>query len=340
MDSELREMDTTERLPSGNRVMKLSTLRCAANLARRPCQRATQAAWQHVAAATGSFFFATEAEQQVRDEDQLVQVVRRSPEAASWFIEVTMASSAAGGILASGASFIFLWFYWARCASCDRPLRWWLLVQAAMQLSQIPVRLVTLATVRAVRASGGTAPGSGDGNGTSLEASIHALTASPAWNVSKKSSLLLYGWFILGAVWWMHASPCPACPGVLQLTAGVMILSLARAVVALVVFRLLFPQEEVIPEPSAPKVQAATSKQIAAVALVRITKEFLSNPDNNAEQCAVCLSDFCAGDLARHLPCRHYFHCSCIEKWLLRNKRCPLCMHSIDEEHKDHCHSD
>ena len=42
--------------------------------------------------------------------------------------------------------------------------------------------------------------------------------------------------------------------------------------------------------------------------------------------CAVCLSDFERDAVLRRLPCGHCFHRSCIDKWLKRNKVCPLCL--------------
>ena len=43
-------------------------------------------------------------------------------------------------------------------------------------------------------------------------------------------------------------------------------------------------------------------------------------------ECAVCLSQFEAGDRVRALPCQHEFHSSCIDRWLLEmNCTCPCC---------------
>ncbi|CAL9179948.1 unnamed protein product [Musa hybrid cultivar] len=42
--------------------------------------------------------------------------------------------------------------------------------------------------------------------------------------------------------------------------------------------------------------------------------------------CAVCLSEFCDGELLRLLPkCGHAFHVSCIDTWLRSHVNCPLC---------------
>lgn len=59
--------------------------------------------------------------------------------------------------------------------------------------------------------------------------------------------------------------------------------------------------------------------------------------------CSICLDDFQNGDKVRQLPCQHFFHSSCVDKWLALNHTCPLCRESImeeEEEHADGCGSD
>lgn len=282
---------------------------------------------QYFADTARSFFFAPVGQFQESD-DHLVEVVRRDPSAAAWFIVYTMFFNVCGTVFTSALSFGFLYLHWGGCASCDRPLRLWLLLQAIVQVGQVPVRLVILTTVRAVSQGGGD-----------LEASVKSLTGSQAWSLSKRASLVLYAWFILGFVWWFHSTECETCPGIEPLTSAVMGLSLARAAVALVVFWLLFPQLE--PEPSIPdsvhKVVPATMRQIHDLGVVRFSrldcKEI--SPHTGEPSCAVCISEFDTGDLVRRLPCRHLFHKECIDHWLRKNKRCPLCMVAIDEQPAD-----
>ena len=43
-------------------------------------------------------------------------------------------------------------------------------------------------------------------------------------------------------------------------------------------------------------------------------------------ECAVCLEAFRAGDRRRVLPgCEHGFHAECVDTWLRRSRRCPIC---------------
>jgi hypothetical protein len=55
--------------------------------------------------------------------------------------------------------------------------------------------------------------------------------------------------------------------------------------------------------------------------------------DSSLSSCAICLGGIGEEDGVRILPnCRHYFHISCIDRWLLlcpTNSSCPLCRASI-----------
>ncbi|MED6155548.1 hypothetical protein PIB30_006050 [Stylosanthes scabra] len=52
-----------------------------------------------------------------------------------------------------------------------------------------------------------------------------------------------------------------------------------------------------------------------------------SSPSAGAgDSCAVCMSEFVAGDEGRVLPiCRHSFHSQCIDAWFGSHLSCPLC---------------
>jgi len=267
--------------------------------------------WHNCRKAVGPFFFAGGGQQ---SDDHLVEVVRRDPQAASQLIQSIALFSIVGNLAVGGACVIFLALYWPRCGECDRPLRWWLLVQGLLQFVQLPVRMVLFLCVRNADHSGGN-----------VEACITSLTASPAWRTSKTVALLQYGWFVLGMVWWMHTETCPSCPGISKLTLSIMLLSAGRAVAALVIFRALFSPADAAAE-AVPKVVGATVNQIAGLPVVR----FAAACAEPGASCSICLSEYTEGTLLRKLPCGHGFHRRCVDKWLQRNKRCPLCIHPVD----------
>ncbi|XP_054829289.1 E3 ubiquitin-protein ligase RNF149 [Eublepharis macularius] len=47
--------------------------------------------------------------------------------------------------------------------------------------------------------------------------------------------------------------------------------------------------------------------------------------DIDAENCAVCIENYKPKDTVRILPCKHIFHRTCIDPWLLDHRTCPMC---------------
>jgi len=52
--------------------------------------------------------------------------------------------------------------------------------------------------------------------------------------------------------------------------------------------------------------------------------------ENNIQKsCRICMEDFKNDELVRTLPCLHFFHRKCIDKWLFQNRTCPICKFDI-----------
>lgn len=47
--------------------------------------------------------------------------------------------------------------------------------------------------------------------------------------------------------------------------------------------------------------------------------------------CCICLAKYADNDELRELPCFHFFHVECVDKWLKINALCPLCKYEVGE---------
>ncbi|XP_022237352.1 RING finger protein 150-like isoform X3 [Limulus polyphemus] len=58
-------------------------------------------------------------------------------------------------------------------------------------------------------------------------------------------------------------------------------------------------------------------------------KDILSEANEDFECCAVCIEIFKVAEVVRTLPCKHTFHKSCVDPWLLDQRSCPMCKMDI-----------
>ncbi|KAI3846378.1 hypothetical protein MKX03_016616 [Papaver bracteatum] len=47
--------------------------------------------------------------------------------------------------------------------------------------------------------------------------------------------------------------------------------------------------------------------------------------------CSICLGKYADNEELKELPCAHFFHVDCVDKWLKKNDSCPLCKRGIRE---------
>lgn len=70
-------------------------------------------------------------------------------------------------------------------------------------------------------------------------------------------------------------------------------------------------------------------ERAARKALARIATRSLKVGDaelaSDETVCPVCIEPYAADQLVRTLPCRHIFHRSCVDAWLLEQRSCPVC---------------
>ncbi|XP_077399519.1 RING finger protein 150-like [Vanacampus margaritifer] len=62
---------------------------------------------------------------------------------------------------------------------------------------------------------------------------------------------------------------------------------------------------------------------------VRTIRKGDQETEADFDNCAVCIEGYKANDVVRILPCRHLFHKSCVDPWLLDHRTCPMCKMNI-----------
>lgn len=267
-----------------------------------------------------SLAFFDGADQANENPDPLLDVVQQHPAEAAWFIKVVMFYGSLSSLIIVVPCAVFLAIYWMPCRLCNRPLRCWLCIHCLFQILQVPVRLVFFLRLRDIQRLNGD-----------IQECVRRLTQSPAWRTSKAVSIGSYGWFVLGVVWLLNSSYCEPCPGLYRLALSVVALSFAKLLVTLVVFQRCFPGRNEGTPP--PKPRGATQEFIDSLPLHEFGEEgdeSQGSSESCSGNCAVCICDFEPGDMLRCLPCNHSFHQHCIDKWLRRNKVCPLCLRDVE----------
>ncbi len=66
--------------------------------------------------------------------------------------------------------------------------------------------------------------------------------------------------------------------------------------------------------------------------LGRLALENLHSSINKIQSdttCCICLDNLNIGDTCTNLPCTHKFHTSCIKRWLVQSRNCPLCVTEV-----------
>lgn len=249
------------------------------------------------------------------DGDPLMDIVWQYPGEAIWFMKAVMFFGGIWGVAVSVPCVVFLSMHWEQCAPCNRPLRHWVLIHCILQLLQAPVRFIFFQQLRIAETQN-----------ADMHHCVRRMTRSPAWRTSKAISVATYGWFVLGVVWILNSLDCAPCPGLYRLTLAVITTSVARLILTLFCFYQSFPSPVQVPAPAKP--QGALQKDIDVLGSIVFVPE--PHEHGDAPSCAVCLSEFARGNMLRALPCGHRFHQRCIDKWLRRNKVCPLCLRDID----------
>lgn len=258
----------------------------------------------------GSFFFGTERDTR-RYRDPLMDILSENPTNSMLFVRRVMFIASISTASSSVPCSFYLAMNWEACKSCDKPLRWWLLINCIMSLIQLPLRAVFSLRLRYLSSQ----------RVDRMTIGVHHLTSSRAWYLSKSLSLATYIWFVLGVFWTFTTNTCTKAPFLIHAAISVIVLSMLRLFLTLGSFYYYFPN----PAPNtlwAPNDQGLLVGHLRPRPLTRakidslpVTKYAASGAKRDS--CAICLSDFENEDPIRKLTvCNHTFHLPCIDKWL------------------------
>lgn len=247
----------------------------------------------------------------LRADEPLIEAARDEPARTGRFLEVVLLLGCLHGlVLPLSAAAFFTSGRWAACGHCNRPLHIWALVHCALHFLQTPLRFVLFRRLRCRSAAG-----------ADLERTVHKLIQSPAWRVSTGLATAAYAWFVVGVVWVLNANGCGRCPELYSLVLVMMAAAILKPIVTMSVFRYgVRGAEEQGEQRETPK--GASEELLASLP----SEEYTLLPEGQCT-CVVCLCEFEGGEKLRRLPCGHKFHGPCVDKWLRRNKLCPLCLH-------------
>mmetsp|Transcript_84530 Transcript_84530/g.154237 ORF Transcript_84530/g.154237 Transcript_84530/m.154237 type:complete len:319 (+) Transcript_84530:143-1099(+) len=270
---------------------------------------------------------------QQRNRNSLVELAKDYPEETAAFLERGLFMSAIAGLLVGAPCGVLLVLTWERCATCERPLRAWILVAGLLHLAQFPLRLRCYSWLSAGKKEAvAQAHEERQTMAPMIASAVTDVVQSYTWRSSQAVSCLSLGWLVIGIVWVSNCSPTLQCTEAYYATLAVLATAIVRLCFSVMSFRVTFsceidrePSEgtasltvvEQMPESAAPSVD------LDALPLLRCPSGQTTRASGTS--CAICLGAFRRRQELRLLPCKHFFHKKCIDQWLTQRCVCPLC---------------
>uniref|UniRef100_A0A0E0D426 RING-type domain-containing protein n=1 Tax=Oryza meridionalis TaxID=40149 RepID=A0A0E0D426_9ORYZ len=66
-------------------------------------------------------------------------------------------------------------------------------------------------------------------------------------------------------------------------------------------------------------------RALGAATLMTYEQAAVAAEEQGEDRCAYCQSEYAIADEVRVVQCGHFFHAGCIDRWLRKYRRCPLC---------------
>jgi len=214
----------------------------------------------------------------------------------------------------------------------------WILLQVALQIAQLPVRVLLMRRLNAAAAAG-----------SDDVAALHllALNRSIAWKTNKRLGAINLAWFVVGVI-----VSCANGGGPCQMRWLILFhigLFAVRCFATVAWFVKSFSGDDADAALRArlgdgqPRGLLAVSsifrRTSARAILVTLPRRTYGNDsaDNGVRfaqsACVVCLEDFALGEQLPELACGHCLHEACLEQWLSHRRICPVCQAVCTRRH-------
>lgn len=203
---------------------------------------------------------------------------------------------------------------------CDQPLSMWLLLnlcRISFFLLEIPIR-------RVINKIG----------------SAQICPELPRKHLSACNSLLRLVLFFRGASWLSQSQTCfTTNPDLYQFVklyllfqlVSIVLLDLALpyALISLLTYGLMNGWFDT-------QVQGADPNTIGQIETVPydaslFAEDGVAYDDRPPGECCICMEVFSDCKAIKRTPCEHHFHEACLDEWLQRSKKCPLCRIDLEE---------
>lgn len=204
--------------------------------------------------------------------------------------------------------------------TCDEPLNIWLL----MNLCRISFFLLEIPIRRLINKI----------------CSSQSCPELPRKHLSACNSLLRLVLFFRGASWMAVSQTCATTNPDLyefvkiyllfQLVSIVLLdLALPYALISLLTYGLMHGWFDT-------QVHGADPNTIEKIETVpydaaHFAEEGVAYDDRPPGECCICMEPFCQEKGIKRTPCEHHFHEACLDEWLKRSKKCPLCRIDLEE---------
>ena len=143
-------------------------------------------------------------------------------------------------------------------------------------------------------------------------------------------------WLVIGNIWIIGADECAtAAPHLYQTALALLVTNLCIVFMPCLVVILMIPLlcfclpcviRLLARFADSSGAKGASEEQIAKLPPPQPFEPGIFGDEEGDSMCAICLSEFETGELARKLPtCRHAYHPQCVDTWLKLNASCPTC---------------